>query len=195
MGKKLLTFALCLFLGMSVTLAQNRIITGTVTGAEDGFPIPGAAVFVEGTNIGTVTDVDGKYSLNVRKGTVLKVTFFGMKDAVISIGTENVINIVLSIDAVGLDEVVVTATGMTRQEKTLGYASTTVRSDELTKGRSPMSSPDWQERLPVCRFHPQEPQEHPRKSLSEVIHPSQAMRHCTSSTVCLSQTAQWEPTN
>ena len=59
MGKKLLTFALCLFLGMSVTLAQNRIITGTVTGAEDGFPIPGAAVFVEGTNIGTVTDVDG----------------------------------------------------------------------------------------------------------------------------------------
>ena len=42
MGKKLLTFALCLFLGMSVTLAQNRIITGTVTGAEDGFPIPGA---------------------------------------------------------------------------------------------------------------------------------------------------------
>lgn len=136
MGKKLLTFALCLFLGMSVTLAQNRIITGTVTGAEDGFPIPGAAVFVEGTNIGTVTDVDGKYSLNVHKGTVLKVTFFGMKDAVISIGSENVINVVLSIDAVGLDEVVVTATGMTRQEKTLGYASTTVRSDELTKGRS-----------------------------------------------------------
>ena len=86
MGKKLLTFALCLFLGMSVTLAQNRIITGTVTGAEDGFPSPGAAVFVEGTNIGTVTDVDGKYSLNVHKGTVLKVTFFGMKDAVISIG-------------------------------------------------------------------------------------------------------------
>ena len=136
MGKKLLTFALCLFLGMSVTLAQNRIITGTVTGAEDGFPIPGAAVFVEGTNIGTVTDVDGKYSLNVHKGTLLKVTFFGMKDAVISIGTENVINVVLSTDAVGLDEVVVTATGMTRQEKTLGYASTTVRSDELTKGRS-----------------------------------------------------------
>ena len=117
MGKKLLTFALCLFLGMSVTLAQNRIITGTVTGAEDGFPIPGAAVFVEGTNIGTVTDVDGKYSLNVRKGTVLKVTFFGMKDAVISIGTENVINVVLSIDAVGLDEVVVTATGMTLRKR------------------------------------------------------------------------------
>ena len=136
MGKKLLTFALCLFLGMSVALAQNRIITGTVTGAEDGFPIPGAAVFVEGTNIGTVTDTDGKYSLKVHKGTVLKVTFFGMKDAIVPIGTEDVINVVLSIDAVGLDEVVVTATGMTRQEKTLGYASTTVRSDELTKGRS-----------------------------------------------------------
>ncbi len=129
MGKKLLTFALCLFLGTSVALAQNRIITGTVTGAEDGFPIPGAAVFVEGTNIGTVTDTDGKYSLKVHKGTVLKVTFFGMKDAIVPIGTEDVINVVLSIDAVGLDEVVVTATGMTRQEKTLGYASTTVRSD------------------------------------------------------------------
>ena len=60
MGKKLLTFALCLFLGMSIALAQNRTITGTVTGAEDGFPIPGAAVFVDGTNIGTVTDTDGK---------------------------------------------------------------------------------------------------------------------------------------
>ena len=104
MGKKLLTFALCLFLGMSVALAQNRIITGTVTGAEDGFPIPGAAVFVEGTNIGTVTDTDGKYSLKVHKGTVLKVTFFGMKDAIVPIGTEDVINVVLSIDAVGLDE-------------------------------------------------------------------------------------------
>ncbi len=136
MGKKLLTFALCLFLGMSVALAQNRTITGTVTGAEDGFPIPGAAVFVDGTNIGTVTDTDGKYTLNVHKGSVLKVTFFGMKDAIVPIGTEDVINVVLSIDAVGLDEVVVTATGMTRQEKTLGYASTTVRSDELTKGRS-----------------------------------------------------------
>ena len=102
---------------------------------DPGFPIPGAAVFVEGINIGTVTDVDGKYSLNVHKGTLLKVTFFGMKDAVISIGAENVINVVLSIDAVGLDEVVVTATGMTRQEKTLGYASTKVRSEELTKGR------------------------------------------------------------
>lgn len=136
MGKKLFTIALCLFISIGIASAQSRTITGTVTGAEDGYPIPGAAVFVDGTNIGTVTDSDGKYSLNVHKGTTLKVTYFGMKDAIVPIGQNSVINVTLETDALGLDEVVVTATGMTRQEKTLGYASTTVRSDELTKGRS-----------------------------------------------------------
>ena len=136
MSKKMLTIALCLLVSIGAAMAQTRTITGTVTGAEDGYPIPGAAVFVDGTSIGTVTDSEGKYSLNVHKGTTLKVTFFGMKDAIVPIGQNSVINVKLQTDALGLDEVVVTATGMTRQEKTLGYASTTVRSDELTKGRS-----------------------------------------------------------
>ncbi len=91
---------------------------------------------VEGTNIGTVTDIDGNYSLNVRDGNVLVFSFFGMKNINESIGNRSQINVTMEDDALALDEVVVTATGMTRQEKTLGYASTTVRSDELIKGHA-----------------------------------------------------------
>ena len=121
---------------LAVTLsAQNRVVSGTVID-QYGDPVPGAAVMVDGTRVGTATDLQGKYTLNVRGGDALRFTFFGMRDVVVTIGDKTVIDVTMEDDTIGLDEVVVTATGMTRQEKTLGYASTTVRSDEIVKGHA-----------------------------------------------------------
>lgn len=136
MCKKFFTLLLGVCIGIGMASAQSKIVTGTVTGTDDGLPIPGASVFVEGTSIGAVTDSEGHYSLDVRNGKALKVTFFGMRDVVVEIDGQKEIDVQMSVDALGLDEVVITATGMTRQEKTLGYASTTVRSGEITKGHA-----------------------------------------------------------
>ena len=116
-------------------IAQNKQVSGTVTDS-DGQPLPGVSVFVEGTNVGTVTDINGTYNLTIRGGNVLKYSFFGMRDVTVPIGDQSKIDVTMEVDAIGLDEVVVTATGMTRQEKTLGYASTTVRSEEIVKGHA-----------------------------------------------------------
>ena len=129
MRKNLLTLWLCLLLFAGLASGQTRIVSGLVISAD-------ASVFVDGTSIGTVTDAEGHYSLNVRNGKVLKFTFFGMKDVLVDISGKDVVDVTLEPDALGLDEVVVTATGMTRQEKTLGYASTTVRADQLNKGHA-----------------------------------------------------------
>jgi len=134
--KKAKLFFSALFVLLAVTLsAQNRQVSGTVID-QYGDPVPGAAVIVDGTRVGTATDLQGKYTLNVRGGEALRFSFFGMRDVVVTIGDKTVIDVVMEDDTIGLDEVVITATGMTRQEKTLGYASTTVRSDEIIKGHA-----------------------------------------------------------
>ncbi|MBR3096377.1 MAG: SusC/RagA family TonB-linked outer membrane protein, partial [Bacteroidales bacterium] len=134
--KKVKLFLTCLLAVLTTALyAQNRQISGTVTDP-DGNPMPGVAVFVEGTNVGTVTDANGAYTLNMRGGDVVKFTFFGMRDVIVPVENQGRVDIRMEEDTIGLDEVVITATGMTRQEKTLGYASTTVRSEEILKGHA-----------------------------------------------------------
>ena len=134
--KKVKLLLTCLLAVLTMALyAQNRQISGTVTDP-DGNPMPGVAVFVEGTNVGTVTDAKGAYTLNMRGGNVLKFSFFGMRDVIVPVENQSRIDVAMEEDTIGLDEVVITATGMTRQEKTLGYASTTVRSEEILKGHA-----------------------------------------------------------
>ena len=77
MEKRLMTFIACLFLSLGMALAQTQV-SGTVVSAEDGEPIIGASIKVAGTNTGTVTDVDGKFSLNVAKNAILEITYIGM---------------------------------------------------------------------------------------------------------------------
>lgn len=117
-----------------MSFAQTRV-SGTVTDSE-GVPMPGVSVVVSGTSMGTATDVKGAYTLTVKEGDVLQFVLFGMMTENIPFKGQKTIDVVLKDDTLKLDEVVVTASGMTRQEKTLGYASTTVRSDELTKGHA-----------------------------------------------------------
>jgi TonB-linked SusC/RagA family outer membrane protein len=132
-----LAFFLCV--GLLSTMAQNVQIKGTVTGSEDGQPLVGASVQVKGTNIGSVTDAQGKYTLSVPSDAkTLVVSFIGMKNQEIEIGGKTVIDAAMEPDATALNEVVVVATalGIRRQEREIGYAATTVKSSLITQANS-----------------------------------------------------------
>jgi len=136
MKKLLISFSLILFMCLQVALAQTREITGTVTGADDGIAIPGVSVVVRGTTIGTITDAEGVYTLNVPENArILMFTFIGMKTVEETIGDRSAIDVVLEIDVLGLEEVVVTSLGITREKKALGYSVQDVKGDELTTAR------------------------------------------------------------
>ena len=123
MVKRLAMFFAGVLLCSTVALAQTKV-TGTVVSQEDGEPIVGAAVRIEGTNTGTVTDVDGNFSLDVKSGQKLSVSYLGMATQSVTAGPN--MRIVLSADNKTLDEVVVTALGIKRSEKALGYSATTI---------------------------------------------------------------------
>lgn len=122
---------LCFFLNIGLTLAQTSVVTGEVTDNE-GNPIAGASVTVKGTSMVTATDDNGKFSIgNVpASAKTVSVSFIGMenKEVPIAPGT---MRISLTPRAELLDEVIVTAMGISRQEKTLGYSATMVKGDDI----------------------------------------------------------------
>ncbi|HPF50446.1 MAG TPA: SusC/RagA family TonB-linked outer membrane protein [Draconibacterium sp.] len=130
--KKIAIFlSILLFMG-TMAFAQTKSLSGTVTSAEDNLPIPGVSVSVKGTTLGTVTNIDGVYELKVPENAkTLVFSFVGMKTAEVEIGSANKLDAVLDPDVLGLDEVVVTALGITREKKTLPYASQDVSAEEL----------------------------------------------------------------
>ena len=103
--------------------AQEKSITGTVTTASDGVPLPGVSVVVDGTNRGTTTDFDGMYSLEASVGEILKVSFLGMKDVSVTVGDTNLINVAMEEDSQALDEVIVTALGIKKEKKAVTITS------------------------------------------------------------------------
>jgi TonB-linked SusC/RagA family outer membrane protein len=130
---------LCLFLSVlliGTAYAQTRTVTGKVTSSEDGSSLPGVSVIVPGTKTGTTTNADGQFSLSVPAGTrALTFSFVGFvtKRAEIS---GNTANTTLAPDDNVLNEVVVTAGGLTAQRRELGNQATTIRSQEITQGKS-----------------------------------------------------------
>ena len=136
MRKFTIFLAAMLFFGLQVAYAQTTI-TGTVTNADDGTAIPGVTVIVKGTSVGTTTDLDGKYELTAPEGaTTLIFSYVGMVTQEIEIGGRTVINVQLQPGLEELEEVVVTALGVTREKKALGYAVQDVGSEELEKARN-----------------------------------------------------------
>lgn len=127
----------CLLLcGVHVVFAQSRSITGTVTDSDDGSSLPGVSVVVKGTTIGTVTDIEGKFTLSVpRDANTLRFSFVGYSPREVDITTLTVVNVALAKSAFDVDEVVVTAMGISRSKKSLGYASASVDANEITEGR------------------------------------------------------------
>jgi TonB-linked SusC/RagA family outer membrane protein len=113
------------FVGVNFLQAQTVQITGTVTSADDGMPIPGASVLVKGTSVGVATDIDGNYSISVpASATTLVFSFVGMVTQEIEISGRTIINIVLRTDAQELEEIIVVAYGTSRKESFTGSAKT-----------------------------------------------------------------------
>lgn len=140
MEKRLFMFLAGLFLSIGMAVAQTQV-TGTVVSGEDGEPIVGASVKVSGTKTGTITDVDGKFALNVPEGTKLVVTYLGMLPKTVTASVSGAMKIKLDPDNKVLDEVVVTAMGITREKKALGYASQVLDAKDLnTSGTSSLAS-------------------------------------------------------
>lgn len=149
--RRLTFLLLCLFIGIGVATAQTMKITGNVISSEDQQPVIGAAVVVKGTTIGTVTDFEGNFSLDVRRDAkMIFISYVGLKTKEVPVAS--VINVVLDSDSKALDEVVVTAMGLTREKKALGYALQEVKSDELTKLANRAWRPHFPVRSPVCRL-------------------------------------------
>lgn len=121
---------------MIVPAKKEQSITKTVTGKvidETGEPLIGASVSIQGTNIGSMTDVDGKFSMQVAKGDVLVFSYLGYISQNINVSDNNAYNIKLEPESQDLDAVVVTALGIKRAQKALSYNVQEVKSDDLTR--------------------------------------------------------------
>ncbi len=131
---------LCVWTG--ILFAQTNQITGRVTSSEDGEPIPGVSVSVKGLTLGTVTNAEGIYNLNVpSEAKTLVFSFVGLKTKEVPIdGTQ--IDVKLEPNLIGVEEVIVTALGISRDKKSLGYASTAVSGDEIAEAQvvNPMNA-------------------------------------------------------
>ena len=133
--KKAKLFMACLLtLLCTVAFAQNQQVKGSITDTK-GEPLPGVSVVVEGTTLGVITGADGEFTVSAKNGQVLNFYLFGMKSQKVTVNGP-VLNVVMEDDALALDEAVVTALGITRSEKSLGYAATTVKNDEIVAHHS-----------------------------------------------------------
>src|SRR5690554_1526704 len=133
MKKVLLALSFVMVFGLSALVAQTRTITGTVTGSDDGQPIPGASVFVKGTTMGTITQIDGNYTINVpQDAEVLVFSFVGMQTQEQEIAGRSVINVTLGSDAIAMDEVIVVAYGTSTKGAFTGSAAV-LDSEKLEK--------------------------------------------------------------
>ena len=129
------TLTLLLALMVQVTFAQEPLtITGTVTD-NNGMPLPGVNVLVKNTDRGTQTDFNGNYSLEASQGEVLVFSYLGMATAEYPISNINTIDVVMEPDAAQLEEVVVTALGISREKRSLGYSTEEVSGSEVNTAK------------------------------------------------------------
>ncbi len=131
--KKLTLFLVCLFfIGMQMVNAQVRSISGTVTSADDNSTIPGVSVTIKGTTLGTITDIDGNFQLDVPDdATIIVFSFVGMKTIELPIES-SVINVSMETDILGLEEVMVVAYGTSTKEAFTGSAEV-IDAEQLEK--------------------------------------------------------------
>ncbi|PYF75864.1 SusC/RagA family TonB-linked outer membrane protein [Pedobacter nutrimenti] len=132
--KKIIQCLLFFVLFAASAMAQNRTITGTVKGKEDGLPIPGVSVKLKGTSTGVATGTDGRYAIRISSANaILEFSSVGYAPQSVAVASKDVIDISLGTDAKTLGEVVVTALGVSRAKKTLGYSSTQVSAEEINR--------------------------------------------------------------
>ncbi|WP_420153415.1 SusC/RagA family TonB-linked outer membrane protein [Siphonobacter sp.] len=115
--------------------AQDRQLTGVVTSSEDGQPLPGVSISIKGTAKGSTTNAEGSYQLSVSSGNTLVFSYVGFTSKEVVLGDESTLNIQLQMNANSLSEVVVTALGITREKKALGYSVQEIGGKQLTQAR------------------------------------------------------------
>lgn len=135
MGKRIHLFLLALAIGVIQGAAQVTTVRGIVTTEEDGEPVIGASVIVKGTSLGTVTDVNGRFELSglPPSATRLLISYISLMAKEVAIAPQ--ISVTLKSDTHLLDEVVVTALGISREKKALGYTAQEVKQDALVQGK------------------------------------------------------------
>jgi len=141
-ARYIVTFILCIALVPGIFASENNsksdaeqniTVTGTVTSSSDGAVLPGLSILQKGSTNGTVTDANGKYSINVPSDATLVFSFIGFKSQEIEVQGRSTIDVTMEESVEALDEVVVTALGIKREEKSLGFSVGRVTGDELTR--------------------------------------------------------------
>ena len=134
--KKLILSLFVLVLLAVNAIAQDRTVSGTVTGKDDGQPIPGVTVRIEGSNGGTQTGANGRYTITVpSNATGLRFSVIGYASQLRTLTANGTINVILAPDAQSLNEIVITGAGLQVSKKSLGSAQTTLKNDQLTQGK------------------------------------------------------------
>src|ERR1700761_2563375 len=129
-------FLLLLFATITITAYAQKTVSGTVT-EKSGQPIPGVNVTEKGTTNATATNIDGKFNLVTKPGATLTFSFMGYKAKEVIVGNEETINVTLETGDNSLNEVVVTALGIKREKKSLGYAVQEVKGQTLSDAKEP----------------------------------------------------------
>jgi len=135
MLKRLLATSFILLSAVGMIIAQQTV-SGTVTSADDGSELPGVNVVVEGTQQGTVTDIDGNYSISVPNNATLRFSSIGFLATTEEVNGRSTINITMNTDVKQLNEIVVTAFGMESEKKALGYSVTQLGGEEFVESRT-----------------------------------------------------------
>lgn len=135
MKQAILSLLIMLSLSTLLLAQDQKMVEGTVKG-EDGEGLPGVTIVIDGTGKGTVTNIDGFFKLSVSEGDILSISFIGFESQQITIGNQTVFDINMEVSSEELEEVVVTAMGVSRSAKSLTYARQAVDTEDLTKART-----------------------------------------------------------
>lgn len=132
-----LIFFVVLGLIGSSLYGQERRVTGTVTQFSDGSTLPGVTVRVQGTSLGTITDMNGRYEITVPSDAVLVFTYIGMNTEDVPVNNRDIVDVAMVSDVSVLQEIVVTALGISRERKALGFTVQEVGGQELARAENP----------------------------------------------------------
>lgn len=122
---------------LGISFYAHSQITGKITDANDSSPISGVNIVVKGSGTGTISGSDGRFSLQAKSGDILEVSFVGYKREQVTIADQTEVTIALTEDATSLNEVVVTALGLKKEYKSLGYVTQSVTNQQITNSQDP----------------------------------------------------------
>lgn len=132
MKKVMLLIAVVLFMGGQLLYAQTKNLSGVVSSSEDGSTVPGASIMVKGTTLGTITDIDGRFTLKVPEDAkVLVVSFVGLKTVEVAVGNQTSFNVTLQPDVFGIDEIIVSGVSSETPRKKLSVSVGRVGEQDL----------------------------------------------------------------